>query len=141
MLTSRRTNRNILDKSLFMKVLTTTVARILFALPLGIFGLFHFIGGEDMAAMVPIPGGVFWIYLTGAALLAASIAIIAKKMGKIASLLLALLMLVFIVFLWIPGLGDEATMQMSMSSLLKDSALAGGALTYAGIFASEEKTK
>ena len=124
-----------------MKVLTTTFARILFALPFGIFGLIHFMSGEQMAAMVPIPGGLFWIYFIGVALLAASIAIMTNKMGKLASLLLALLMFVFIALLWIPGLGDEATMQMSMTSLLKDAALAGGALTYAGIFDREEKAK
>lgn len=121
-----------------MKILTTTVARILFGLPFGIFGLFHFMGAEDMAGMVPIPGGVIWIYITGIAMIAASVAIITKKMGKIACLLLALLLLVFILVLHVPGLGDEATMQMSMMSLLKDMGLMAGALTYAGIFAGEE---
>ena len=116
-----------------MKLLTTTIARILFALPFGVFGLFHFMGAKDMAGMVPIPGGVIWIYITGAAMLAACIAIITKKMGKIACLGLALMLLTFIVTIHIPGLGDEATMQMSMVSLLKDMALMGGALTYAGL--------
>jgi len=121
-----------------MKTLTTTVARILFALPFGIFGLLHFMGAEGMAGMVPIPGGVIWIYITGIALIAAAIAIIAKKMGKLACLLLALLLLIFILAIDAPGLGNEATMQMSMMSLLKNIGLMGGALTYAGIFSEEE---
>ena len=121
-----------------MKILTTTVARILFALPFGIFGLMHLMKADDMAGMVPIPGGAIWIYITGLALLAASVGIIAKKMGRISSLLLALLLLVFILALHVPGLGDEATMQMSMMSLLKDMGLMGGALTYAGIFAGDK---
>ena len=125
-----------------MKVLTTTIARILFALPFGIFGMLHFMGAKDMAGMVPIPGGVIWVYITGTALLAASIAIIANKMGKFASLGLALLLLTFIVTIHIPGLGNEATMQMSMTSLLKDMALMGGALTYAGLLnGSKQKTE
>ena len=121
-----------------MKTLTTTVARILFGLPFGIFGIMHLMGAETMAGMVPIPGGVIWIYITGLALLAAAIGIITKKMGKLASLLLALLLLIFILGMHMPGLGNEATMQMSMISLLKDMGLMGAALTYAGIFAEEE---
>ena len=124
-----------------MEILTTTFARILFALPFGMFGIFHLLAGEKMAHLVPIPGGVFWIYFTGVAFLAASIAIMASKWGKIAALLLALMLFVFIFMLWVPGLSDEATMQMSMNALFKDAALAGGALTYAGIFHREEKSK
>ena len=36
-----------------MKVLTDLVARILFALPMLIVGLCHFMGAEDMAQMAP----------------------------------------------------------------------------------------
>jgi len=123
-----------------MKILTTTVARIIFALPFGIFGIFHFMGAKDMAGMVPsfIPGGAFWIYLVGAALVAACVSIIIQKMAKLASLLLALMLLLFILTMHVPGLMNEVTMQMSMMSLLKDMALMGGALTFAGIFAKEE---
>ncbi|MBW8050502.1 MAG: DoxX family protein [Cytophagales bacterium] len=123
-----------------MEILTTTVARIIFALPFGIFGVMHFMGAKDMGGMVPsfIPGGVFWIYLTGAALVAACISIIIQKMAKLSCLLLALMLLLFILTMHIPGLMNEMTMQMSMMSLLKDMALMGGALTYAGIFAKEE---
>ena len=93
-----------------------------------------------MADMVPsfIPWGVFWIYLVGTALIAACVSIIIQKMAKLASLLLALMLLLFILTMHVPGLMNEVTMQMSMMSLLKDMALMGGALTFAGIFAKEE---
>ena len=45
---------------------------------------------------------------------------------------------IFILALHVPGLGDEATMQMSMVSLLKDMGLMAGALIYAGIFSEQE---
>ena len=45
-----------------MKLLTTTVARYVFAIPFGIFGLFHFMNASQMAGMVPLPGGVVWVY-------------------------------------------------------------------------------
>ena len=70
------------------------IGRILFALPFAVFGLMHFMAAGDMAGMVPswVPGGVFWIYLTGLALIAATVAIIAKKHISLAALLLGVLM-------------------------------------------------
>ena len=43
-----------------MKILTTTIARIIFAIPFLIFGLNHFMKADMMAGMVPsfLPGGV-----------------------------------------------------------------------------------
>ncbi|MCH8317785.1 MAG: DoxX family protein, partial [Bacteroidetes bacterium] len=110
-----------------MKILTTTVARIIFALPFGIFGVMHLMMAGKMAGMVPsfIPGGVFWIYLTGLALVAACVSIIIQKMAKLSCLLLALMLLLFIMTMHVPGLMNEMTMQMSMSALLKDMALMG----------------
>ena len=92
--------------------------------------------GSEMAGYIPswLPGGVFWVYLTGLALIAACISIIIQKEAKLASLLLALMLGVFILTLHIPGLMNEATMQLSMAALLKDMTLAGAALTYAGIY-------
>lgn len=63
-----------------MQMLTSTVARILFALPFLVFGLMHFVGADSMAGMVPVPGGVFWVYLTGVAMVAAAVAIISARM-------------------------------------------------------------
>ncbi len=57
------------------------VGRIVFAIPFAIFGLMHLMMANNMAGMVPtyVPGGVFWVYLTGLALVAATISIISKK--------------------------------------------------------------
>ena len=71
-----------------------------------------------MAGMVPfwLPGGVFWVYLTGQALIAAAISIIAQKKAKLASLLLAAMLAVFILTIHLPGmLGAENDMAMMMS--------------------------
>ena len=127
-----------------MKALTGRTAKIIFALPFGIFGLLQFMNAEGMAMMVPawLPGSTIWVYLVAVALLAASGAIIAGKMAKEAALGLAALMLVFILTIWIPGLigaSDEAAMAMNMSGLLKDLGLAGGALILAGNLDSYEK--
>lgn len=123
-----------------MQVLTTIVARLLFALPMLIFGIFHFLSAGDMAGMVPIPGGVFWVYLTGLALIAAAIAIIIQKMGKLAAMLLALMLVIFALTIHLPGaMGDGG--QTSVQNLLKDLALAGGALGFAYMLEQQEEAE
>jgi len=110
------------------------IGRIMFAVPFGIFGMMHFMMASNMTGMVPswVPGGVFWVYVTGMALVAAAISIIAKKQIYLASVLLAVLLGVFVMTIHIPALlgGD----QMAMGGMLKDISLAGGALLIAGLF-------
>lgn len=83
-------------------------------------------GAQSMAGMVPsfLPGGVFWVYLTGIALLAAGIGIIIGKKAQLAAQLLGLMLVLFALLIHLPGAlaGD----QMSTASFLKDIALAGG---------------
>ncbi|RMG40688.1 MAG: DoxX family protein [Methanobacteriota archaeon] len=114
------------------------MARVLFALPFGIFGLFHLMNGSQMSGMVPkfIPGGVFWVYLTGIALIAACVSMLIGKMGKLSTLLLSAMLAIFVLTIHLPAVigGNMA----SMTNLLKDIALIGGALTYAGIFEKQE---
>ena len=104
--------------------------KYIFALPFLIFGIFHFMGAEDMAAMAP--GGTIMVYITGVPLIAAAISIFIGKLDKLACVLLAVLLILFILLVHAKGLGDEATMQMSTMSILKDLGLAGGALLCAG---------
>ena len=102
------------------------IGKYMLIVPMAVFGLFHFMNGPGMAGMVPsfLPGGVFWVYLTGAALIAAAVGIIIGKKAKLAAQLLGLMLLLFAVLIHLPAVagGD----QMSMGSLLKDIGLAGG---------------
>lgn len=117
-----------------MNVLTTVVARVLFALPFGVFGVFHLMYADKMAAVVPVPGALFWIYFTGIAMIAGCIALITKIQGKWAALGIALLLLLYIVFIHGPGLSDPARQQLDTAQILKNISLLGGALTWAGLF-------
>ena len=114
------------------------IGRIVFAVPFAIFGMMHFMAAGDMAGMVPswVPGGVFWVYLTGLALIAAAVSLIIKKKVFLAAELLALLLIVFVLTIHLPALlgGD----MMAMANLLKDMSLAGGALLIAGLFKGTE---
>jgi uncharacterized membrane protein YphA (DoxX/SURF4 family) len=118
----------------------TTIGRILFALPFAVFGLNHFIMVDFFTEQFSffIPGTSFSILLTGAGLIAASVSIIFKKYIKLACLLLALMLFIFIVAIHIPHLFDEAKKMMAMFGLLKDVALMGGALMIAGIYQKGE---
>ncbi len=109
------------------------LGRYLYALPMAIFGLFHFMNANDMAGMVPLPGGVFWVYLTGAGLLAAAISILIGKWDKLGTALLGLMLIIFALSIHLKGVmasgGEDAT---SMAMMLKDLALAGAAWMYSG---------
>ncbi len=107
------------------------IGRYLYALPFGVFGILHFMNAGQMAGMVPIPGGVFWVYLTGLAMLAACISIIIGMKARLATILLGAMLLIFVLSIHLPAvIGGEV--QSSMPNLLKDLALAGGAWFFAG---------
>lgn len=112
------------------------VGRYLYALPFGVFGIFHFMNASQMAGMVPIPGGQFWIYLTGLAMLAACVSIIIQKKARLACILLGVLLVIYVLSIHLPAvIGGQ--LQPSMTNLLKDLALAGGAWFLAGSFEDE----
>jgi len=124
-----------------MNILTGIFARILFTIPFLAFGIRHLMHANLMAGMVPIPGGVIWIYLTGIAMILASVAAITKIQGKLAMLLLALMLLIFAFVLQYPSMlsSDMAIKMGGTISFYKDLGLAGAALILAGIFDREEK--
>jgi uncharacterized membrane protein YphA (DoxX/SURF4 family) len=110
---------------------TSIIGKYLYAVPMIIFGLFHFLNGNAMAGMVPIPGGIFWIYLTGVALIASGISILLKKLDDWSSFLLAVLLLVFALTMDLPGVLAGGKMAQTYTfGLLKNIALAGGSLIY-----------
>ncbi|MEZ4415440.1 MAG: DoxX family protein [Gemmatimonadota bacterium] len=111
------------------------VGRVLYAVPLAVFGLLHFMNGPAMAGMVPIPGGVVWVYLTGLALIAATAAIVTGREAVLATRLLGVMLLIFAVSIHLRGVlgaADEMAMAASMGNLLKDTALAGAAWFMSG---------
>ena len=110
---------------------------ILYALVIGTFGVMHFMNADGMAKMVPdyMPGaGKIWVYITGAGMILAAIAFLTGKYSRLAGILLAVMLLIFILTLHVPGImnADEATKGMYMGNLLKDTAIAGAALIIAG---------
>lgn len=104
------------------------IAKIIFLLPVILIGLGHFSSTDDMARMVPswLPGPTIWVYITGVCLLLAALAIILNRKAKLASLLLAILLTAFAVFIHLPGFLDGE--MAASASFIKDLGLAGGSL-------------
>lgn len=108
------------------KIFPTRFAEILFAFIMGFFGVMHFMNADIMSGMIPeyMPGdGKIWVYLTGAVLLVAALAILINKLKTIACYLLAAMLLVFVFTLHL-----QPAMDGNPGQLLKDSGLAMAAI-------------
>ena len=115
-----------------MKALSS-LGRFIYAIPFLLFGIFHIKDASGMAMILPgWPMATILVYISGIALILAAIAIIINIKGRLASGLLALLLLIIILGIHVlpPLLGDKT---MDIPTLLKDVALMGAALTYSGI--------
>ena len=121
----------------------TTIGRIFFALPFAIFGINHFLMTDYYVGLLTsfIPLGAYTIILTGLMLIAASISIIFKKLVKISTIMLAILLFIFIITIHIPHLISDSDKTISLIALLKDISLMGGSLMIAGIYSEEEPEK
>jgi len=88
-----------------------------------------------MAGVVPswMPGSVIWVYLTGAANLAAGLSIALDRYVRVAAIALVAMLVLFIVTVHLPGVLAEGSSQMALTNLLKDVGLAGGALMLLGL--------
>lgn len=99
---------------------------MLFAVVMGFFGVMHFMNADKMSGMVPdyMPAdGKIWIYITGAALIAAALAILINKFKMVACYLLAAMLLIFVFTLHL-----QPAMDGNPGQLLKDTGLAMAAI-------------
>lgn len=109
------------------------VGHWMFAVPMFIFGVFHFLKGPDMAGVLAgWPFALFLVYVSGAGLILGAVAIVLNRYARLAATLLAVELGIFVLALHLPGvIAGGASAQMSTMSALKDLALVGGALVIA----------
>lgn len=101
------------------------LGKYLIALPIAIFGIFHFMKAENMKGMAF--GSEVLVYLTGLALIAAAVSILIGKLDKLAATLLGIMLLLFI----IPHAQMLSADETQMMAILKNMIMAGGAFLYA----------
>src|ERR1044071_7544076 len=110
------------------------IAIILLALVMPVFGFYHFIAPQNLLAYVPsfLPNaGNLWVYLPGAAFILTAVALISRKMVKVACYLLAAMLLIFVITIHIPNYlnaGDADVRQAEFMNMLKDTAIAAFAM-------------
>ena len=126
-----------------MEKLLAVIGRVIYSVPLLAFGFSHVTNAPAMGAMVPlyIPGGILWVYFTGAAMILAGLAIITGIQARAACFGLALMLTVFIVTVHLPGVANPETHMMSLVNVLKDTGLLGAALVIASTFPAQKKKK
>jgi putative oxidoreductase len=110
---------------------------VLYALVIGFFGVNHFLSRTGFQNTVPsfIPGGIFWVYLTGLALIAAAISFLTGKLTKVAGLFLAAFLIIVVLTVHLPALMHSTgspLVSIALTNLIKDTGLAGAALMIAG---------
>ncbi len=108
--------------------IVSRIAIYVLAVVLIVFGIFHFRSPYDLLVYLPefLPGGVFWVYLTGTAFILVGVSFILNKFVKIASYGLAIMLLIFVVTIHIPNAmnaGDATFRQIALINVLKDTSI------------------
>ena len=107
------------------------LGKYLFAVPFLIFGIFHFMNADVMAGMAP--GGKIMVYFTGLGHVLAAVSILIGKYDKLATALLGIMLLLFI----IPHAQNMSNDESEMMNILKNLVMAGGAWIYAAYAAKD----
>ena len=117
------------------------VGRLLYGLPMATFGVFHFLNANSMIGAVPayLPAPIFWVYFTGAALLLAGLSIVIHKFDQLATFLLGLMLLIFVLTIHLPGLFNAETADFALRNLLQTSTMAGAAFYMSASLLSSQK--
>ena len=108
--------------------------RLVFAIPMGVFGTEHLVDASDIAQGVPswMPAHLFWTYLVGVALIAAALSIVLNKHARLAATLLGSMLLLFVALIHIPNIVGQHGARLFWMIALRDTAFSGGAFALAG---------
>ena len=110
--------------------------RITYAIGILVFGFAHFPAANKFAELVPLPGATLWVYFTGLCLIAAAVSLLLKKQIALATLLLGIMLLAFVVLVHVPQAmsPDEMTRGNGVAHVLKTLSLAGAAFFFYGYY-------
>jgi putative oxidoreductase len=113
------------------------IGLVLYALVIGFFGVNHFLSSTGFQNTIPsfIPYHIFWVYVTGAALILAAISFLTGKKTKMAGIFLFVFLIIIVLTIHLPALihsEGSPIVSIALTNLVKDTGLAGAALMIAG---------
>lgn len=110
------------------------VGRLLFAVPLVVFAVQHFLHAAFIATLIPawIPVRLFWAYFVGVAFLGTSISIASTWRGRLGATLLGAMFCIWVVILHAPRVYAAPHNGNEWTSLFVALAMCGGAWLVAG---------
>lgn len=117
----------------------TRVVQAVFGVPWLVFGIQHFMYADFVAGLVPsyFPGRLFFAYFTGAAMFAAGVSLLVNIKARLATTLLGVMLLAFVLLIHIPKLAGDATV-MNWTRAFQDVAIASAAFMLAGALSRQE---
>ena len=117
----------------------TKIGKWCFTSVFAVFGLLHFGPLQFSLPYVPayLPFPAFWVYFSGLCLIAFSVSAWWGRLDKLAAYCLAVMMLLFILLIHIPGAiaGDF----IQTIGIFRDAAMMGAALMYAEKYAKDTR--
>jgi|SRR5579872_140865 len=110
------------------------LANLCFAAPLAVFGAEHFAAARGIMQLVPkfMPWPLFWTYLVGAGLLAASLSIATKIQVQWSGLLFGIMMFLFVAMMDLPGTLANVHNRISWVLLCREMSFGSGGWILAG---------
>jgi uncharacterized membrane protein len=110
------------------------LANVCFAAPLAVFGAEHFAAARGIMQLVPkfMPWPLFWTYLVGAGLLAASLSIATKIQVQWSGLLFGVMMFLFVAMMDLPGTLANVHNRISWVLLCRELSFGAGGWVLAG---------
>ena len=105
------------------------LSNLCFAVPLAVFGAEHFADAKSIMQLVPafMPWPLFWTYLVGVALLAASLSIATKIQVRWSGLLYGIMMFLFVAMMDLPAALANPRDRISWVLLFRELSFGGGA--------------
>ncbi len=113
--------------------ISSNIPIYIFSIIIGLFGASQILNAANMVQNVPgfLPAEKILTYISGAALLLAAVSFIIDRMARLAGYLLALLLLIIVFTVDIPGMvhaQNAAARSLFVTNALKDAALAMAAI-------------